>query len=126
MDKEKLVKKINGIYQECRKPNWDNQNALAISEDTYKHGLRFLNKLEKHNISTDNLTISPLTDDNLSFVWAYPDSTTFNIDFDRSTDCLLWCCFKDDKHFWEGSCPHFEDIVKNLQLFINYHEKKQS
>ena len=106
MDKEKLVKKINGIYQECRKPNWDNQNALAISED--------------------NLTISQLTDDNLSFVWTYPDSTTFNIDFDRSTDCLLWCCYKDDKHFWEGSCPHFEDIVKNLQLFINYHEKKQS
>lgn len=124
MTKDKLLKKLNDIYDNCKVFNWDKNGALAISQDTYNHSLRFVSKLEKNEISIDNMTVSPLTDDNMNFCWKYDDGTSFNIDFNRSNDTLMWCCYKDDNHIWDGCCVHFEDIVENLRKFINYHEMK--
>lgn len=122
MTRENLLKKIYGIYQTCKSPDWDKCNSMPISEDTYKHAIRFVSKLEKYNVSIENIKVSPLNDDNLNFCWSYDDGTSFNIDFDRSNDTLIWCCYKDEKHIWDGVCIHFEDIVENLMKFINFHE----
>lgn len=124
MDKEQLLKKIDEIYENCKQSNWDSCNAEAISEETINHGQRFVNKLDKYHVSLVNLAVTPLTDDNLSFKWSYPDKTTFNIDFDKKTDTLLWCCYKDDNNTWFGSVSHFEEILAKLSKFIDFHEKK--
>ncbi len=122
MNREEIVKKINDIYFRCKVKGWDNHDAAPITIETYNHAIRFINKCEKNNISLNNCSISPLEDDNLSFKWSYKDNSYFSIDFDREQDRLLWCCYKDDKHYWSGNSIHFEDVLPNLKKYIDIHE----
>lgn len=124
MDTDTLLKNIESIYRDCKKEDWDCHGAMAITAETYNHGLRFVNKLEKHGISFKNIRVVPMNDDNLSFKWEYDDNSSFSIDFNRSTDTLLWCCFKDTGHYWNGECAHLEDIIEPLKKYISLHEKK--
>lgn len=122
MNKDEILKKIDDIYSRCRIGGWDNHNAAPMTSETYNHAIRFVNKCEKNHVSLNNCDISPLEDDNLSFKWSYKDNSYLSIDFDREQDRLLWCCYKDDNHYWTGSCVHFEDILPNLKKYIDAHE----
>lgn len=91
-----------------------------IDEDTNQHAIRFINKLDKYGLITKNLELSSLPDGNLTFKWSYtkPKTASFNIDFDKTTDSLVWCCYIDgmiDNLF--GRVIHLEDILPYLKKF---------
>lgn len=125
MTKMELNDRIAEISKSYSVDNWDSKGAVAISDVTIKHGYRFINKLEKYQIIDDHLSIYPLEDDNLSFQWFFPETgCKFNIDFDKLTDSLNWCCFKDINNHWNGNCSHLEEIVEYIKKVISYHTKK--
>ena len=122
MTKTELNNRITEISAQCNEDNWDSKGAVAISDITIKHGYRFCNKLEKYELIDDHLTIEPLEDDNLSFQWYFPETgCKFNIDFDKFTDSLNWCCFKDVNNHWNGNCSHLEEIVDYIKKVISFH-----
>ena len=92
-----------------------------VDQITIQHGLRFINKLEKFGAITDNLSMSVLSDGNLSFEWKFekPKHACFNIDFDKDTDKLQWCCYIDGmKDYLYGTVIHFDEIAPYLKRFL--------
>lgn len=109
--KDKLLSELYSI----------SSRAKNVDEVTIQHGFRFINKLDKYGVIKDNLSMSVLSDGNLSFEWKYekPRSATFNIDFDKDTDRLLWCCYIDGmKDHLYGSVIHFDELVPYLKRFL--------
>lgn len=115
MDTQILKEKLLGeLYSIASK----NKN---VDELTTQHGFRFINKLEKYGVIRDNLSISVLSDGNLSFEWKFekPKKATFNIDFDKDTDSLMWCCYVDGmKDYFNGTVVHFDELVPYLKKFL--------
>lgn len=97
-----------------------NNNKDIIDDETKQHAVRFINKLDKYGLINNSLELSVLSDGNLTFKWSYtkPKNASFNIDFDKSTDSLVWCCYIDgiiDNLF--GKVIHLEDILPYLKKF---------
>lgn len=108
--KEKLLNQLSSLVAE-------NGN---IDNETSQHGFRFINKLDKYGLITNNLSMSVLSDGNLTFEWNFekPKPAKFNVDFDKTTDRLMWCCYITgmNDHLY-GSVIHLEEIVPYLKRF---------
>ena len=94
---------------------------LNIDDETRNHGHRFVNKLSKYNLIKDNLDVNALDDGNLGFEWKFekPKHAKFNIDFDKSVDRLMWCCYIDGmKDNLFGSVLHLEEILPYVKRFL--------
>lgn len=115
-NKERLIAKVLEI----------SKNVSFVKQSSIKHGLRFIEKLDKIDAIKDHTDISCRDDGNLTFHWEYssPRKSKFNIDFDEDNDKLLWCCEIEGINdvFYGESC-HLEDISKYLIKYLNGEKK---
>ena len=125
---DKLLKDLEEISVKCKDYNWDGDNSFPITKITIDHGKRFVSKLLKYDLLKDYLTVKPVSDDNLSFEWKLKkNNTTFTIDFDRSTDTLVYCLFDPDKpdDIRHGNVSHLEQIVPSMKRIFQIVEKEK-
>lgn len=50
-------------------PNWDGYGAQAVSEQVINNALMFLGEVEKLNVSTSELKVSPINNGVVAFSW---------------------------------------------------------
>ena len=100
-----------------------NTYSKNLDDETNAHGSRFIEKLSKYGVITNNLSMSLLDDGNLSFEWKFekPKFGTFNIDFDKSSDSLNYCMYIEGmKNQFYGKVSHFDEIVPYLKRFLGF------
>jgi hypothetical protein len=105
-----LITNVNDVFNEASKPNWDGDNAAAISLAAYRNAMRFLETLPA-NIQVPE--VRPDNDGLFDFEW-YHDGKSFSI-YVGPTNIFLWAAYYSIN---DRSSGRFTFKLKFLDEFV--------
>ena len=100
MSKEKLLKELNHIIQECSEPNWDAYGALPVDKDSIERVKKMIDMLPE-GFPNPELGIDP--DGEITFEWYKSRRETINLWGSRNGFC--YCAYLQNDKSSHGREP---------------------
>ena len=109
-----LFDTLQETSQRCQQPDWDGEQAEAISIETYAVARRFIEALPRHSPLP---TITPEPDGQLNFEWYHSPRRLLTVSVSAS-GTLYWAALigSEDPR---GSCQFSDQFPKTLLFWIS-------
>lgn len=101
------------VWLPCKEPNWDGENAIAISETTFENAYRLIDALP-HGFPSPTVTAEP--DGHLNLEWYKNPRRILSVSVSPRS-LLHWAALigSEDPR---GSCRFFDEVPKSLRYYI--------
>lgn len=113
MNKTKLLKELDEIFNKCSKRDWDGYNGDPICEDVYLRATEFINLLP---CTIQQPDLCPVPDGSIGIDW-YKDQKQFGVSIYGDEDNLIYTgIFSDDDKIY-GRSPFIVSkfILDNIE-----------
>lgn len=78
----KTLQAIDETYREAKKPNWNGEDAEAVTWGTLDKAKQFVNLLSEEEL--EGVSVGPCVHGDISFDWSRTMSWTFSVSIDES------------------------------------------
>ena len=109
-----LLNTLQETYQRCQQPDWDGEQAEAISIETFEVARRFIEAFPRHSPLP---TITPEPDGQLNFEWYHSPRRLLTVSLSGS-GMLFWAALISSEDP-RGSCPFVDQFPKTLLYWIS-------
>jgi len=108
---------INDLFEvaeECKSPNWDGQEALPVSDESYRAAFRFLEALPLGTVAP-SVGVEP--DGELTLEWYHSVRRTLSISFSKDGQLHYAALLGASKTY--GTEPFFGDVPKIIMDIVS-------
>jgi hypothetical protein len=99
-----LLEELSSVWEECRQPNWDGHNALAVEQETFRNAYLFL---ESFPLGFPQPTIGAEPDGHITLEWYHSPRRVLSVSVSPEADLHFAAILGPSRR--SGTEPFFDE-----------------